>query len=56
MTYGRGWIALFLFALALINYIDRVTLSFAAAPIAKEYGLSNVTDRQRLCDRRDQQL
>ncbi len=42
MMYRRGWIALLLFALALINYIDRVTLSFAATPIAKEYGLSPV--------------
>ncbi len=42
MSYRRGWIALLLFALALINYIDRVTLSFAATPIAREYGLSPV--------------
>ena len=42
MSYRRGWIALLLFALALINYIDRVTLSFAATPITKEYGLSPV--------------
>ncbi len=43
MPYRRGWVALLLFSLALINYIDRVTLSFAAAPIAREYGLSPVT-------------
>lgn len=43
MTYRRGWISLLLFSLALINYIDRVTLSFAATPIAREYGLSPVT-------------
>ena len=43
MAYRRGWVALFLFSLALINYIDRVTLSFAADPIAREYGLSPVT-------------
>jgi MFS family permease len=42
MSYRRGWIALLLFALALINYIDRVTLSFAATLIAREYGLSPV--------------
>jgi MFS family permease len=42
MQYRRGWIALFLFALSLINYIDRVTLSFAASPIAQEYSLSPV--------------
>jgi MFS family permease len=43
MTYRRGWVALLLFTLALINYIDRVTLSFAAAPISQEFGLSSVT-------------
>jgi MFS family permease len=43
MQYRRGWIALLLFALALINYIDRVTLSFAATPIAHEFDLSPVT-------------
>lgn len=32
MPYRRGWVALLLFSLALINYIDRVTLSFAADP------------------------
>jgi len=42
MSYRRGWVALILFALALINYVDRVTLSFAATPIAREYGLSPV--------------
>ncbi|WP_247301655.1 MFS transporter, partial [Bradyrhizobium sp. 179] len=31
-----------LFLLAMLNYIDRVTLSFAASPIAKEFGLSPV--------------
>lgn len=43
MPFKRGWIALLLFALAMINYIDRVTLSFAAGPIAKEYGLDPVS-------------
>jgi len=42
MQYRRGWVALLLFALALINYIDRVTLSFAATPIAQEYHMSPV--------------
>lgn len=42
MPYKRGWIAFLLFSLALINYIDRVTLSFAADPIVKEFGLSSV--------------
>ncbi|MBE7158390.1 MAG: MFS transporter [Rhodospirillales bacterium] len=43
MPYRRGWVALLLFTLALINYIDRVTLSFAADPITREFGLSSVT-------------
>ena len=42
MQKRRYWIALMLFSLAMINYIDRVTLSFAAAPIAREFGLSPV--------------
>ena len=42
MPFKRGWIALLLFALATINYVDRVTLSFAAGSIAKEYGLNSV--------------
>jgi MFS family permease len=42
MQMKRAWIALMLFALAMINYIDRVTLSFAAAPISKDFGLSPV--------------
>jgi MFS family permease len=42
MQTKRVWIALMLFSLAMINYIDRVTLSFAAAPIAKEFDLSPV--------------
>jgi MFS family permease len=42
MTWRRGWISLFLFTLAMINYIDRVALSVAAKPIAEEFGLSPV--------------
>jgi len=42
MQKKRAWIALMLFSLAMINYIDRVTLSFAAAPISKEFELSPV--------------
>jgi MFS family permease len=42
MQKKRFWIALMLFSLAMINYIDRVTLSFAAAPISKEFDLSPV--------------
>lgn len=43
MSYRRGWIAVFLFSLTMINYMDRVALSIAAAPIAKEFGLSTVS-------------
>ena len=32
MGYRRGWIALFLFTLAMINYIDRVALSVSGKP------------------------
>ena len=42
MSYRRGWVALMLFSLALINYIDRVALSFAITPVAREFGLSTV--------------
>jgi ACS family glucarate transporter-like MFS transporter len=42
MQKKRFWIALMLFSLAMINYIDRVTLSFAATPIAKQFDLSPV--------------
>ncbi|RQS26474.1 MULTISPECIES: MFS transporter [unclassified Burkholderia] len=42
MSYRRGWIAVFLFALAMINYMDRIALSIAAKPIAAEFKLSAV--------------
>ena len=42
MGYRRGWIAGFLFLLAMINYIDRTTLSFAIGPISKEFGIGDV--------------
>jgi MFS family permease len=42
VSYRRGWVALMLFSLALINYIDRVALSFAITPVAREFGLSTV--------------
>jgi MFS family permease len=42
MEWRRGWISLFLFTLAMINYIDRVALSVASKPIADEFGLSPV--------------
>jgi MFS family permease len=38
----RWWIALLLFAMTAINYIDRVALSLAAKPIAVEFGLTSV--------------
>jgi ACS family glucarate transporter-like MFS transporter len=42
MSWRRGWISLFLFTLAMINYIDRVALSIASKPIAEHFGLSKV--------------
>ena len=42
MTYRRSWIAR-LFLLAMIDYIDRITLSFAIGPIAKEFALDDVS-------------
>jgi len=38
----RGFIALFLFTLTAINYIDRLALSMAARPVADEFHLSPV--------------
>ncbi len=42
MSYRRGWVALMLFCLTLINYVDRATLSFAIDPISHLFGLSTV--------------
>ena len=42
MTYRRGWVALLLFTVVIVNYMDRVALSVAAKPIASEFGLSPV--------------
>lgn len=42
MAWRRGWISLFLFSLAMINYVDRVALSVASKPISQEFGLSPV--------------
>ncbi len=42
MAWRRGWISVFLFTLAMINYVDRVALSVAAKPIAEEFGLSPI--------------
>jgi len=42
MAWRRGWISVFLFTLAMINYVDRVALSVAAKSIADEFGLSPV--------------
>jgi ACS family glucarate transporter-like MFS transporter len=42
MTCRRAWIALLIFTLVIINYIDRVALSVAARPIAAEFHLSPV--------------
>jgi MFS family permease len=43
MAWRRGWISLFLFTLAMINYVDRVALSVASKPISEEFGLSPAT-------------
>jgi MFS family permease len=42
MACRRAWISVFLFTLAMINYVDRVALSVAAKPLAAEFGLSPV--------------
>lgn len=42
MTNGRTAIYLLLFSACAINFIDRVVLSVAAGPIAKEFGLSTI--------------
>ncbi|WP_322093608.1 MFS transporter [Paraburkholderia bannensis] len=42
MSYRRGWIAVFLFSLSMINYMDRIALSIAAKPIEHEFKLSAV--------------
>ncbi len=38
----RSWVVVFLFTLAVVNYMDRVALSVASQPISKEFGLSPV--------------
>lgn len=42
MAYRRGWIAFFLFTLAMINYMDRIALSIAAKAVAKEFNLTTI--------------
>ena len=42
MSWRRGWISLFLFTLAMINYVDRVALSVASKSISEEFDLSKV--------------
>ena len=42
MTYRRGWVALLIFTVVIINYIDRIALSIAAKPIAAEFGFTPV--------------
>jgi len=41
-NYRRAWVCAFLFTLTAINYADRVALSVAATPVAKEFGLDKV--------------
>jgi MFS family permease len=40
--YRRVWVCVFLFTLTAINYADRVALSVAATPVAREFGLDKV--------------
>jgi ACS family glucarate transporter-like MFS transporter len=42
MGNRRYWVALLIFGVCIINYMDRVGLSVAAKPIAAEFGLSPV--------------
>ena len=42
MHHRRLWICVFLFTLTLINYTDRIALSVAVTPIAREFGLTKV--------------
>ena len=42
MTYRRGWIALLLFAVVIINYMDRIALSLASKSIAIEFSFSPI--------------
>ena len=42
MKFRRGWIFVFMFLLATINYVDRIVLSVSSAPIAEEFGISKV--------------
>src|ERR1700730_3704670 len=42
VSYRRGWIALLIFTVVIINYIDRIALSVAARPIVAEFGFSPV--------------
>jgi ACS family glucarate transporter-like MFS transporter len=41
-NYRRAIVCLFLFTLTAINYSDRVALSVAATPVARELGLGKV--------------
>src|SRR5580658_7688391 len=42
LTYRRGWISLLLFAVVIINYMDRIALSVASKSIAAEFGFSPI--------------
>ena len=42
MAYRRGWIALLLFTVVIINYMDRIALSVASKSIAAEFGFSPI--------------
>ncbi|HVY14011.1 MAG TPA: MFS transporter [Rhodopila sp.] len=42
ITHRRYWVYAMLFSLGVINFIDRITMSVAAKPIANELGLSPI--------------
>ena len=42
MTYRRGWVALLIFTIVIINYMDRIALSVASKSIAAEFSFSPI--------------
>lgn len=42
MTYRRGWVALLIFTIVIINYMDRIALSVASKSIATEFKFSPI--------------
>jgi MFS family permease len=42
LTYRRGWVALLIFTIVIINYMDRIALSVASKSIATEFRFSPI--------------